>query len=213
MGEKKGNGEKALRFYHGYSKEAEYETDLSKWQWVVLKFIIYGCLGMVIEIFFTNIVRLATQMSGIGTIVSSFSGMSFPEGIPDQIVFPWQFFFAMSSTWMIMVYGSGFFLLEATYAYLKKMEVPLLLRGLAYSIIILFVEFAWGWIYRLILGDFIWQYKGILVTTTFAILPYWYVASLVFEVVLKKMHEKDVEYAFRTNYNIPLPEFDEKKHC
>ncbi len=194
---------KALRFYKGFSEEHVYKTDLSHTGWLILKFFIYGCMGMVLEIFFTNFARMASLVPGIGKIVGSFVNMSFPAGIPNPMPFPWRFMFAYSSLWMILVYGSGIYSIEILYFYLKKLSI--FLRAACYAVAVMLIEFIWGWIFRLILGDFIWRYDYGLITTTPSILPYWLFAGVAAEFVVKKMSEKDLEYAFRTNYEIPLP--------
>jgi hypothetical protein len=195
---------KAIRFYKGIAKEYDYEIDLSHHTWLIIKFFIYGGLGMIMEITFSNLVRVLSFMPIIGVAVKSFTGMIFPPGIPDHFLFPWKVMYAMSSLWMVFVYGTGLSFIEWLYPKLKRIKLNIFIRGIFYAVAIVLIEFIWGWIYRLILGEFVWQYQGILVTTTLAVLPYWYIAGIAAEFICKKLHEKDLEYAFRTNYDIPL---------
>ncbi len=194
----------------------ELKLDMPRWLWLLVKFFLYGGIGIVLEVIFTSVVRLLHLVPAAGKIVSSFTSMSFPEGIPDQMAFPPQYMFAMSSVWMILVYGSGIFAIEGLYGLLKPDPkrklflfrpglLSLAFRALVYAVAILAVEFVWGWFFRLVLGGFVWQYNSILVTTTPSILPYWFFAGIAAETVVKKMSEKDLEYAFRTDYEIPMP--------
>lgn len=205
-----------IRIHKNRKTVRQLKPVMPKWIWLLVKFFLYGGMGLVLEIVFTDVVRCLHAIPGIGQIVSSFTSMSFPAGIPDQMLFPWKFMFAMSSFWMLFVYGSGIYLIEWIYRMLKpsvrhknillrRGVISRLLRALIYALAIMVVEFTWGWFYRLILGDFLWQYKSFLVTTTFTILPYWFAGSIVLESIVKKTSEKDLEYAFRTDFELPLP--------
>ncbi len=208
--QKKGKRQMMLRFYKGYSEDHVYKMDMSRPVWLILKFTIYGCLGMMVEVFFINIARIMNLIPGIRILVSEFATMTYPPGIPDAMNFPWKFMFGMTSLWMYFVYGTGLAIIEALYTFLSAKKVNMFIRAIFYTFSVLFVEFVAGWIYYFILGDFIWSYKSLLVTTSFSILPFWYVGGLVAEIVVKKMHEKDVEYSFRTDYSIPMPDFKRK---
>ena len=194
---------------------------MPRWAWLLVKFFLYGGMGLVLEIVFTDLVRCANAIPGIGKFVSSFTGMTFPAGIPDQMLFPWKYMFAMSSFWMLFVYGTGIYVIEWLYRifkpsmrhknmFFRRGVFSRLFRALIYALAIMVVEFTWGWFYRLLLGDFLWQYRSFLVTTTFTILPYWFAGSIVLESIVKKTSEKDLEYAFRTDYELPISGLNEK---
>lgn len=209
------------------------KTDLAPWVWYVVKFLIYGGLGMTMEIVFTDLVRILSYLPGVGSLVGSFSSMVFPQSIPDQMLFDPRYLFAMSSVWMVLVYGTGYLVIQHLYRLmnpadhkknplLKKGWGSRLFRALCYALAIVLVEFAWGWIlhfvmvltfqvwpYLLPAGTqlpnaqdlFIWQYRSLLKTTTLAVLPFWLLAGMAGEVIVKKLSEKDLMRAFLTNHD------------
>lgn len=186
--------------------------------WVAVKFVIYGGIGMNTEIIFTDIVRLLHQVPFLKGLINSFAGMSFPAGIPDQMLFPSQYMFAMSSFWMIFVYGTGFYLIENLWKFFHSLKgkkigfitvkkgIPWYIRGFFYTWIVILVELIYGLLYHYLLfkPDYLWAYNdawNILRTTTLSIFPYWFLASLAAEVITRKLSETDLETAFRTNHD------------
>ncbi len=188
--------------------ESKLKTTMPYFVWVIIKFFIYGSLGMVIEIVFNNLTRLlmATGIGWINRILNSFETIVLPKDIPHAYSFPWEYLYTLETLYSIITYGVGFYLMEFIYSlYMKLKKKPnILLRAIPYTVAIFLTELVLGWAYKLVfqLPEFVWRYEGsFLVTTTFSILPHWFFAAMAAEVVIKKMHEKDLEYAFRTDYD------------
>lgn len=96
--------------------------------------------------------------------------------------------FGQASLYMFLVYGAicvaG---LEPAYRAMKKKDFPLILRGLVYMAIILFMECSLGWILRFATGYDIWYYRGpgtLFRYTSLAIAPIWFICGLVSENVI-----------------------------
>lgn len=89
--------------------------------------VVWGCLGLLIEVFFTGIKSLA-------------SGKSNAE--------------SKTYLWMILVYGSGGYILELIY----NTNIHILYRAFISTIAIYVVEYLWGFIFEKTLGECIWKY-------------------------------------------------------
>ena len=221
--------------YKHYDEETNHiydaKTNLPVWVWVFVKFTIYGGLGMILEIVFTDLVRIVQDIFPSSN--PSFTSMIFPNSIPDQMKFDPRYLFSMSSVWMVLVYGSGLLGIESVYRFLnpaqhkrnllfKKSLHATLIRALVYSVVIMVTEFVWGWVLHFVLigsfqlwntvipagtppqdnDFFLWQYRGSsLVTTTPQILLYWFFAGIAAEVVVKKLNENDMRRAFLTDHD------------
>lgn len=97
-------------------------------------------------------------------------------------------FYGQASLYMFFVYGLICVLgLEPAYRWMKKKDVPYLIRGILYMIIILAMEWALGWILYWATGLKIWYYDdwgSFPIFTSFAIAPMWYICGLISEIVI-----------------------------
>lgn len=179
----------------------------SNWSWWVIKFFLYGAMGLVLETTFTDLVRFVYNTPDIGRYVSSFTSMGFPPGFPDQMRFPAKYMYAVTSFWMIFVYGTGIYSIEFIYRLFKPVKnhpnllyrkglLSMTFRAFLYSLAITVTEFCWGWIYRFLLGDFLLSYRSILITTTLSILPFWFAGGYILDIIVKKTSDQALENAF-----------------
>lgn len=120
------------------------------------KYIIYGLLGICLEVFWTGFKSLLnTDYTMEGT----------------------------TYIWMFFIYGFAVFL-EPIHDRIREQNV--ILRGFIYMILIYIVEFITGWLLRIFIGVCPWNYidsRSIngLITLTYA--PLWFALGLFFEKV------------------------------
>jgi uncharacterized membrane protein len=123
------------------------------------RFVIYGLVGLLMEVFWNGFWAL---VKGDINIVGS------------------------TSLWMFPVYGATI-VLEYVHNYIR--ELPTLVRGGVYTLLIFTTEFISGWIFRNIIGVSPWDYSGSpfsiygLIRLDYA--PAWFIAGLLFE----KLHD------------------------
>ena len=89
-----------------------------------------------------------------------------------------------SPAWMILIYGSSIFLFPPVYG--RVGEYPLFTRALVYGIVILIIEFASGYVIKLLTGKIPWHYRSRWAIGGFVrldYLPFWMVAGLIIEFV------------------------------
>ena len=123
---------------------------------ILPKYIIYGLLGLCLEVFWTGLESLSNSNYIL-------------EG--------------KTSIWMFFIYGLAVFL-EPIHNKIRDKNV--LVRGLIYMILIFTIEYLTGYLFRLLLGFCPWNYTDIgsihgLITLTF--IPVWFFAGLLFEKV------------------------------
>jgi hypothetical protein len=93
-----------------------------------------------------------------------------------------------SPVWMVPIYGSSIFVFPLAYGQVG--EYSLFLRALVYGIVILIIEFASGYIIKLLTGKIPWHYRSRWTLGGFVrlyYLPFWMVAGLVIEFVYKNV--------------------------
>ncbi|MBL8027059.1 MAG: hypothetical protein JNL74_11645 [Fibrobacteres bacterium] len=95
--------------------------------------------------------------------------------------------YGQASLWMFFVYGCiGLFGIEPVYKRIK--HSPIILRGLTYMFIILFMECLTGWILHWTIKYDVWYYGDkwdILKYTSWAIAPLWFITGLLSENFVK----------------------------
>jgi uncharacterized membrane protein len=126
---------------------------------MIKQFLIFGCLGIVMEVFWTG-----------------FCGLL--KGDKELRGF--------TSIWMFPIYGSAVFF-EPIYVSLKNF--PVAVRGCVYMVLIFAAEYASGFILEKTLGECPWDYKDSkmnvygLIRIDYA--PVWFIAGLLMESVFK----------------------------
>lgn len=120
------------------------------------KFFMYGCIGLLIEVFFTSFHSLFFQknMRAIGT----------------------------TYLWMLPIYGGGAML----FGWIHNVSpLPLWANALLYVPLIFFIEFSSGWAYMKIFSRKLWDYGnarwGIMGLIRVDYAGYWLSAALFFE--------------------------------
>lgn len=101
-------------------------------------FILFGCLGITVEIFFTALVDLYGQVMNGGITNLSLAGKSY--------------------IWMFPIYGLIALLFEPLYKMVHNYNV--IFRTFIYAIAIFVVEFATGWLLDVITGYCPWEYHS-----------------------------------------------------
>jgi uncharacterized membrane protein len=122
------------------------------------RFVIYGLLGWIIEIFWTG---MGSLLKG-NLMLSSFTYL-----------------------WMFPIYGSAVFL-EPVHDNIKVL--PWYVRGGIWVVIILSIEYITGWILMSLLGSCPWDYSNVtpyhiqgLIRLDY--IPAWFSAGLIFEII------------------------------
>lgn len=119
------------------------------------RFVLYGLAGLLMEVFWNGFWAL---VNGNHNIVGS------------------------TSLWMFPIYGSAV-MLEYVHEYISNL--PTLLRGGIYTLLIFTAEFISGWIFIYVIGVSPWDYSGSpysiygLIRLDFA--PAWFAVGLLFE--------------------------------
>lgn len=120
------------------------------------KSLIYGCLGLCVEIFFTALWNHQLTLKG------------------------------HTYLWMVPVWTCGFFALGRVERYVRKYHY--LIRGVAYTMTCLTVEYLSGMYFLLTLGVIPWDYSEATWNVHGAIrldyLPFWFIAGLLSEYVI-----------------------------
>lgn len=112
---------------------------------LIFLFIIFGCLGTTVEVYFTAIKKFILDLNNLNKLDFSFQGKSY--------------------IWMFFIYGMSSILFPLIYDVIN--DYPIILRLLIYAVVIFLVEFLTGSILDKILGKCPWHY-----TTDFSILGY-----------------------------------------
>lgn len=120
----------------------------------------WGCLGFIIEVFFTGIHSVFVKKSLLAE--------------------------SRTYLWMILVYGTGGLFLEILCIALGWNP---LLKSMVSMVAIFGVEFMWGWLFEFMLGVCPWKYLGVdgrnhplsvlgYIRLDYA--PYWYMLVIIF---------------------------------
>lgn len=124
---------------------------------LLAKFIVYGSIGLTLEVVFTGVCAALFERDRAAT--------------------------GRTYLWMFPIYGGAALLLEQVYPIVAP--VPLLVRGLAYVGVIFVVEYLSGLVLRRVIGRCPWDYgcRGLsvhgLIRLDYA--PAWFFAGLLFE--------------------------------
>lgn len=131
------------------------------------RFIIYGLLGWCLEIFWTG---LNSLLKGDIKLIG------------------------FSSIWMFPIYGLAMFL-EIIHNRIRNL--PIIERGVVYTLLIFFIEFTTGWVLKFIIGACPWDYSSSslsisgIIRLDFA--PLWFATGLLFE----KVHDTLLKYEIK----------------
>jgi uncharacterized membrane protein len=119
------------------------------------RFIFYGLLGLCMEVCWT----------GMGALFKGDMKLS-----------------AFTYIWMLPIYGLGVFL-EVVHDKMRNM--PIVLRGGIYAILIFFVEYSSGMLLRKMIGVCPWDYSGSAFSVNGVIrldyFPVWFLVGLIYE--------------------------------
>lgn len=126
------------------------------------KFLIYGLIGWCAEVFWT----------GLGSLMKGDVKLA-----------------AFTYIWMFPIYGMAVFL-EAVHDRIR--ELPTIIRGSIYTILIFAAEYITGMLLKLLIGVCPWDYSGNILSINGVIrldfIPVWFFAGLIFERIHDKMN-------------------------
>ncbi|WIV10847.1 hypothetical protein [Proteiniborus sp. MB09-C3] len=119
-------------------------------------FVIYGLLGMLMEVFWTGMHSL---LSGNLNLISK------------------------TSIWMFFIYGSAVFL-EPIHDKIRRNNI--FIRGITWVFLIYTIEFLSGFLLEQLIGSCPWDYKSSTTYTLrgyirFDYFPAWFIVGLIFE--------------------------------
>jgi uncharacterized membrane protein len=126
------------------------------------KFLIYGLIGWCAEVFWT----------GLGSLMKGDVKLA-----------------AFTYIWMFPIYGMAVFLEDV---HDRIRELPTIIRGSIYTILIFAVEYITGMLLKLLIGVCPWDYSGNILSINGVIrldfIPVWFFAGLIFERIHDKMN-------------------------
>lgn len=161
----------------------------------LFRFCIYGALLVAGEVAFYSITKIGRAIKPVAFLFQY-------QWLVDcrlDLYHIWEVeihtFFGQASLYMFFVYATiCVFGLEPAYRFMKKKDVPILLRGIVYMFIILALECALGWVLVWLTGYRIWYYRGpgtIWTYTSWAIAPMWFICGLISENVINLIDSLD----------------------
>lgn len=123
---------------------------------MLIHFIVYGLLGMLMEVFWTGAHSL---ISGDLNLISK------------------------TSIWMFFIYGSAI-LLEPIHDKIRRKNI--FFRGIAWALLIFVIEFLSGYLLEQLIGSCPWDYRSSTPHTLngyirYDYFPAWFIVGLVFE--------------------------------
>ena len=104
----------------------------------VFLFIVFGCLGISVEVIFTAFSKLITELYSSKLVDFALLGNSY--------------------VWMFFIYGIGSIAFPVLYNLINHFH--LLFRLLIYAIVIFIIEFLTGFLLDVIMGSCPWKYNG-----------------------------------------------------
>ncbi len=174
------------------SKKNKYSQFKSKAKIIrqaLFRLCIYGALLISGEVAFYTITKIGKRIPVLKDVIFSYIWLV-DKNLNLNCIWdaPILTFYGQASLYMFFVYGLICVVgLEPAYRWLKKKDFPLLIRGVIYMAIILFMEWFLGLILAKITGYQIWYYSGwgsFPVYTSFAIAPMWFICGLISENVI-----------------------------
>jgi UDP-2,3-diacylglucosamine pyrophosphatase LpxH len=159
------------------------------------RFCIYGALLVAGEVGFYTLTKIGRSIPLVAWLFRYDWEVDATLKLHHIWEVPVQTFFGQASLYMFIVYGAiCIFGLEPAFRMMKKKDFPIILRGLVYMAIILFMECSLGWILKFVTGYDIWIYYGpgtLFTYTSWAIAPMWFVCGLVSENVISLIDSFD----------------------
>ncbi len=161
----------------------------------LFRFCIYGALLVAGEVAFYTITKIGRAIPQISFL------FQYQWLVDDELKLNhiWDVkiytLFGQASLYMFFVYATiCVFGLEPAYRFMKKKDVPILIRGIVYMFIILSLECALGWVLVWLTGIKIWYYAGpgeLFTYTSWAIAPMWFICGLISENVINLINSFD----------------------
>jgi hypothetical protein len=160
----------------------------------VFRFLVYGVLGVFLEIAFYPLVRFGREIP-IVKYLFAFDWSADPRlGLGGPWETPMVTLFGQSSLWMIPVYALPALTIEILYRQ-WLFKTSLWLRALLYGLVILLFEWATGLAVKALTGYAIWMYTdpgNIMEMTSVLILPIWMIAGILIELIYRELMDPNV---------------------
>lgn len=161
----------------------------------LFRFCIYGALLVAGEVAFYTITKIGRMLPLVSWLFQYDWEVDPVLKLGNVWKVPVMTLFGQASLYMFIVYGAICVVgLEPAYRFMKRKDIPVVLRGLVYMCIILFMECTLGWILKFATGYDIWIYYGpgtLFTYTSLAIAPMWFVCGLISENVINLIDSFD----------------------
>ncbi len=173
----------------------DYKPAGKRFRQAFFRFCVYGSLLIAAEVAFYTVTKIARSIP-FAELLFHFTREVDPAlGLNHVWSVPIKTLFGQSSLYMFFVYGAiCVFGLEPACRWMKRKDVPALLRGVAYAFLIMAAECALGFILKLATGYDIWFYASdgaIFRYTSLAIAPFWYVCGILSENLMNLIDSLD----------------------
>ena len=158
------------------------------------RLLVYGVLGVFLEIVFYPLVRFGREIPIVEYLFAFDWSVDPRLGLGGPWETPMVALFGQSSLWMIPVYALPALTIEILYRQ-WLFKTSLWLRALLYGLVILVFEWATGLAVKALTGYAIWMYTdpgNIMEMTSVLILPIWMIAGVLIELISRELMDPNV---------------------
>ena len=182
-----------LHTLFGIHKNKTLRRRLDQAIYTLLRFTIYGMVGVVAEVANYTFVKVGRMHAWTAWIFQADWQVDPRLGLGaiwgEQC--KWWSLYGQCSLWMFPVYGlCALLLIEPIYRYCRLHQRSVLVRGFLYALAILAFEFCSGFILRWLTGFDIWRYTdrfNILEMTSVYLFPLWFATGLFVELIYREL--------------------------
>jgi len=164
-------------------------TRKAKAAFIAFRFVVYGVLGVFLEVMSYPVTRIGRQIPIIKWVFAFDIQVDPRLGLDGPWHSPIVTLFGQTSLWMIPIYALTALAIEIVYRKLV-FKRPWLVRALCYVVVIEVLELASGHAVKAITGYAIWMYNdcgAILQMTTLFSVPIWIGIGTVVELIYREL--------------------------
>lgn len=166
---------------------------LRKAAFALLRFVIYGMVGVFAEVCQYSLVRIGRMLPVVEFFFRAEWKVDDRLNLNGIWETPWYVFYGQCSLWMFPVYGlCALLVLERIYKLSVHYRLHFILRGIMYSLAITVFELGTGFILLWLTGYRIWYYSdtgNILTMTSIFLFFVWFVTGMFVEFLYKELME------------------------